>query len=613
MFSKLKIASKLLIGYGAILLLVVSVSGLGLLAVVRGGAALDDVVRFKTAEALSQRVQKRAMEARMHFWIALDSNDQKHWAKSGESFSVASEWLQELLDHTSDPTRIDEVRKMGDLIAKYRKLVNGLHFTQMQAGTLTADQVATGAEEATGYEEAMTALGAELTSQYHDAAETRFAAATDSSDFARRAIFGVGLAGLFLGLLMALLFTRSISGPIIALTRTMRELAKGDLQIKPSHANDHNEIGEMARAVLVFRDAAVEKARLEAEAERQRELGEIARADNERAQRDAIDNERAIVADSVGSGLSRLAAKDLRYRMSSDIPEAYRKLRVDFNAAIVQLEAAMATVAERGGAIRDGAAHIATATDDLSRRTEQQAASLEEAAAKLGEATEMVRYTAEITAQARGVAEGTQLDAHKSGEVIRRAVVAMGAIETSARQVSQIIGVIDEIAFQTNLLALNAGVEAARAGEAGRGFAVVAAEVRALAQRSAQAAKEIKALISTSSAQVSEGVALVAETGGALTRIVAKVTEINGIVGEIAAGAKEQATAIAAVNEVVREMDQTTQQNAAMAQESTAASHALSTEAKQLAALIDEFEVASAANETHPRTRAMRPAVRRAG
>jgi methyl-accepting chemotaxis protein len=613
MFSKLRIASKLLIGYGAILLLVVGVSGLGLLAVVRGGRALDDVVQYKTAEALAQRVQKREMEARMHFWIALKSNDQKHWAKSGESFSVTSEWLQELLDNTSDPTRLDEVHKMDDLVAKYRKLVNGLHYSEVQSGALTPDQMAAGAKEAIGLEEAMTALGAELTTQFHDAAETRFAAATESSDFARRAIFGVGLAGLFLGLLMALIFTRTISGPIIALTRTMRELARGDLQITPAHAADHNEIGEMARAVLVFRDAAVEKARLEAEAERQRELGEIARADNERAQRDAIDHERAIVADSVGSGLSRLAAKDLRYRMSPDIPDAYRQLQADFNAAIVQLEAAMATVAQRSGAIRDGTVHIATATDDLSRRTEQQAASLEEAAAKLGEATEMVRHTAEITIQARGVVEGTQSDAQKSGEVIRRAVVAMSAIENSSRQISQIIGVIDEIAFQTNLLALNAGVEAARAGDAGRGFAVVAAEVRALAQRSAQAAKEIKALISTSSAQVGEGVALVAETGASLARIVIKVTEINGIVSEIAAGAKEQATAIEAVNEVVREMDHTTQQNAAMAEESTAASHALSEEAKQLAALIGEFEVASLADYAPPRRGVWASALRRAG
>jgi methyl-accepting chemotaxis protein len=612
MFSRLKIATRLIIGYGAILLLTVGVGALGFLAVVRGGQALDDVAQFKTAEALEQRVEKRVIEARMHFWIAINSNNEKHWAKSGEGFSVATEWLGELLNNTSDPGRADEVRKMTDLVAKYRKLVNALHYT-MQASALTADQMAGGAKEATALEEAMTTLGAELTTQFHEAAETRLDEATVAATLARRAILGVGLVGLLLGALMALAFTRSISRPIISLTRTMRELATGDLTVEPPHATERSEIGEMARAVLVFRDAAVEKAHLEAEAERQRELAAQARTDHERAQSEAIDHERAIVADSVGSGLSRLAAKDLRYRMSSDIPEAYRELQSDFNAAINQLETAMSTLAQRGGAIRVGSGEIASATDDLSRRTEQQAASLEEAAATLGEATAMVRRTAESTAHARGVAEGAQRDAEQSGQVIRRAVAAMGAIETSSQQVGQIIGVIDEIAFQTNLLALNAGVEAARAGDAGRGFAVVAAEVRALAQRSAEAAKEIKALISTSTEQVSQGVALVAETGGSLERIVGKVTEINDIVCQIAESAKEQAMAIETVNGAISDMDRATQQNAAMAQESTAASHALSEEAQQLSALIGEFEVAAAAGAPPSRRGVAAPSLRRAG
>jgi methyl-accepting chemotaxis protein len=216
----------------------------------------------------------------------------------------------------------------------------------------------------------------------------------------------------------------------------------------------------------------------------------------------------------------------------------------------------------------------------------------------LEEVTTMVRRTAESTDRARAVAGAAQADAAKGGAVIHRAVEAMGAIEKSSQQITQIIGVIDEIAFQTNLLALNAGVEAARAGDAGRGFAVVASEVRALAQRSASAAKEIKALISTSTGQVSQGVALVAETGQALQRIVEQVTEINRVVAEIAASAKEQATAVMSVNQSIGEMDKATQQNAAMAEESTAASHNLSDEARHLAALIAEFEVAQANDRT---------------
>jgi len=596
MFSRLKIASKLLVGYGSILFLVVCISGLGYAALVRGRTALDDVAHFKTAEALEQRLEKRALEARMHFWIALSANDPKHWSKSTEGFSVASDWVTDLQTSTTEPALAQQVQQLADLVAKYRKLANRLKFAQTQTGTLDPEQIKSGAAEATTLEDAMTKLGAELAVQFHDAAEASYAAASNSAAITQKAILGAGGIGLLLGALMAFAFTRSISRPIIAVTRTMHALAAGDLSVEPANASHRNEIGEMARAVKVFRDAAIEKARLEAEAERQRALADEARADNERAQREAIARERAIVADSVGSGLSRLAAKDLSFRMSSSIPEAYRKLQADFNAAIAQLEAAMASVAERGGAIRAGTSHIASATDDLSRRTEQQAASLEEASATLGEVTAMVRRTAESTDRARAVAGAAQADAEKSGEVIRRAVSAMDAIAQSSRQITQIIGVIDEIAFQTNLLALNAGVEAARAGDAGRGFAVVASEVRALAQRSANAAKEIKTLISTSTGQVNEGVALVAETGESLHRIVSQVTEINGVVAEIAASAKEQASAVEAVNDSIGEMDKATQKNAAMAEESTAASHSLSDEAKLLASLIEEFAVAQAAN-----------------
>jgi methyl-accepting chemotaxis protein len=614
MFSRLKVASKLLIGYGSILLLVVFVSALGYGAVVRGRAALDDVARFKSAEALEQRLEKRALEARMHFWIALNANDPKHWVKSTEGFAVASEWATDLLTNTAEAARAQEVQKMADLVAKYRKLANRLRFAQTQTGTLDAEQIKAAAAEATTLEDAMTTLGAELASHFHEAAEASYAQASDSAALTQREILAAGVAGLLLGAMMAFGYTRSIARPIKDVTRTMHALATGDLTVEPAQANQRNEIGEMARAVLVFRDAAIDKARLEAEAARQRALAEQTRADNERAQRDAIAREREIVADSVGSGLSRLAAKDLRFRMSSDIPEVYRKLQSDFNAAIAQLEGAMASLAARGGAIHLGTCQISSATDDLSRRTEQQATSLEEAAATLDGVTKMVRHTADSTDHARALAGAAQADAEKSGEVIRRAVEAMGAIEKSSQQITQIISVIDEIAFQTNLLALNAGVEAARAGDAGRGFAVVASEVRALAQRSANAAKEIKTLISTSTSQVSQGVALVAETGGSLQRIVGQVTEINRIVAEIAASAKEQATAVMSVNESIGEMDKATQQNAAMAQESTAASHTLSNEAQHLAALIAEFEVAQTANdETSRAARAAAAPLRKAG
>ncbi|MGH6955246.1 MAG: methyl-accepting chemotaxis protein, partial [Caulobacteraceae bacterium] len=241
--------------------------------------------------------------------------------------------------------------------------------------------------------------------------------------------------------------------------------------------------------------------------------------------------------------------------------------------------------------MRSGSGEISQAADNLSKRTEQQAASLEETAAALDEITATVRKTAEGANHAREIVSTARADAEQSGEVVRRAVGAMSAIEQSAQQISQIIGVIDEIAFQTNLLALNAGVEAARAGDAGKGFAVVASEVRALAQRSADAAKEIKALISASTQQVGQGVDLVGQTGQSLERIVGQVAEITGVVSEIAASAQEQATGLQEVNTAVNQMDQVTQQNAAMVEQSTAASHSLSQEAGELARLVGRFKV----------------------
>jgi methyl-accepting chemotaxis protein len=348
----------------------------------------------------------------------------------------------------------------------------------------------------------------------------------------------------------------------------------------------------MGEALNAFKLAAIEKARVEAEAEAARRT-----ADAERAQRDA---ERARAAeeaqatiDALGKALGSLADGDLLCEISQRFTPQFEQLRVDFNTSVAKLRVAVEAIIASAQAIDSGAGEIAESADSLSSRTEKQAASLEETAAALDEVTATVRQTAEGAHQAREIVAHATKSADTSGVVVNDAMHAMTGIEKSAQQINQIIAVIDEIAFQTNLLALNAGVEAARAGDAGRGFAVVASEVRALAQRSADAAKEIKALITASTQEVAKGSQLFAKTGEAIQAIITQVAEINGVVVSIASGAQEQASGLSQINTAINQMDQTTQQNAAMVEETTATSHALKQEISQLMGLIGQFRVAT--------------------
>ncbi len=318
--------------------------------------------------------------------------------------------------------------------------------------------------------------------------------------------------------------------------------------------------------------------------------------------------QRVVAVNGVAAGLRHFAENDLTHRLDGAFAPSFEALRVDFNRSADKVGRTLNQIRASASAIRSGTQEISIASDDLSRRTEQQAASLEQTAAALDEITATLRKSAESAAHVRQVVGTANRDAEQSGLVVRQAVTAMGAIEASSRQIGQIIGVIDEIAFQTNLLALNAGVEAARAGEAGRGFAVVASEVRALAQRSAEAAKEIKGLISASAGQVTEGVALVGDTGKVLERIVAQIAEINSFMTEMAASSQEQSTALQEVNTAVNHMDQMTQQNAAMVEQTTAASHALDQEASQLSDLVGQFRIA---DEADPAARRPAPATAR--
>ncbi len=403
----------------------------------------------------------------------------------------------------------------------------------------------------------------------------------------------IGAAVLLFGGLMAALIARGITKPLSSLTNGMRALAAGQFDVELAGIKRQDEIGEISRAVGDFKTKAAEKAAREADGilRRQKEEAEAQAAIAMERARAA--DEQATIMGQLGTALSKLAQKDLSFRLNDDVPPAYAAIKSDFNRSISQLEDALRGVSQTTQSVLSGAQSIRSAADDLSHQTEQQAASLEETSAALNQITVTVQKTADGARSARDIVSHTKDDAEQGGSVVGRAVEAMGAIEKSSQEIGQIISVIDEIAFQTNLLALNAGVEAARAGESGRGFAVVAQEVRSLAQRSADAAKDIKALISKSTGQVSEGVRLVAETGQALQRIVDQVGQINVVVNDIANSAQEQATGLNQVNTAANQMDQMTQRNAAMAEEATAASHSLEKESQELARSIGQFQLGS--------------------
>lgn len=360
------------------------------------------------------------------------------------------------------------------------------------------------------------------------------------------------------------------------IARKFRRVAKGGRQVwmQTSYNPILDTSGRPVRVVKFATDITV------AELER-------FRRDAERA---GTEREQAEVVAALAEGLKRLAGGDLTVTIDADLQGHYARVRDDFNSAARSLRAVMGAVRSTTSVICNGADAIARAADDLSRRTEQQAASLEETAAALDEITATVKRSATGAHNAFEVASGARAEAERSGGVVREAVEAIHDIQVSAGEISNIIGVIDEIAFQTSLLALNAGVEAARAGESGRGFAVVAAEVRALAQRSAEAAKEIKVLISASTLQVKRGVSLVGETGQALSAIVERVASIDGLVSEIAQSAREQSAGLHEVNAAVNQMDSVTQQNASMVGQATAAAAQLKREALELDELMGQFD-----------------------
>jgi methyl-accepting chemotaxis protein len=592
--NNLKISTKLAVAFTALILAFVASSLVLFFSLQKIDKAADDAQRSLTLATKIETVMADMVDGQNSLRaFAANPTATQQVQDYADAKVAVDKGLDEFQAMTQDADQVQRVEAMRTAIKTWRAEVGDPILAMIQDPAqleMAREKVGKPSFKAVKEAKAAIAKGAA------DNVARNLAHRDSAQTTALAALIIGGLAAIGIAIGMAFVLVGAIARPVDAMTRAMRKLAAGDNSVVIPGAGRRDEIGDMAGAVQVFKDAAIEKIRLEDEAAANRRAAEEERAQREREKAAEAEQDR-IAIEALGTALSSMASGDLTYRINVAFAPKAAKLKEDFNAAANKLQDTLRAISGSTSGVRNGSDEIALASDDLSRRTEQQAASLEETAAALDEITATVRKTAAGAKDASSLVVEARKGAQVSGEVVNRAVIAMGEIESSSGQIGQIIGVIDEIAFQTNLLALNAGVEAARAGDAGKGFAVVASEVRALAQRSADAAKEIKSLISTSSEQVKAGVDLVGQTGTALQQIVKQVADIDRLVSEIAASAQEQATGLHQVNAAVNQMDQVVQQNAAMVEESTAATHSLKGEAGELSDLVGRFNVGEGEGE----------------
>ncbi|MFW8595880.1 CHASE3 domain-containing protein [Cribrihabitans neustonicus] len=497
--------------------------------------------------------------------------------------------IRDLSQTVSDnPAQVERLRQMKTVIDEWRTaVVEPMLDLRRAIGTaVTMDDVArlVGEERGKDFFDRFRGIMSEFTSIEQELMDARKKENIETSSHTKTVILGAVAAAVVIGAIVALFIGANLGNAVRSITASMGRLAEGDTGVAIKGQSRGDEIGAMARSLDVFRKSLIREKELEA-AQRER------------------DAQQAEVVRELSGRLSDLAQGDLTVHISQTFPEDYEQLRKDFNGSVSTLGQTVAQVITASESIKNGAAEISQSSDDLSNRTEGQAATLEETAAALEELTASVKSAAEGARSVETIMGEARAEAESSGVIVQNAVSAMTEIEESSAKIAQIIGVIDDIAFQTNLLALNAGVEAARAGEAGRGFAVVASEVRGLAQRSADAATEIKTLINNGSKQVTHGVDLVGKAGLALNSIVDRVNHISQLVSDIAEGAAEQSTGLGEINTGVVQLDQVTQQNAAMVEQSSAAGHMLSGDATKLAELVARFKMPAGADGLHESAR----------
>ena len=605
-FDSLRLRWKVLLAPAFLILVLIGVGAYALHVQRSNQAAVDalmvgPVLQAETVAAFGTAVW--AAQARLYSLTATAANetDEKKIktfaAQTSKALSEVTEKLKAFeavkFEHAKSAENLE---KLKSAVAGYLKQAkNVIEMADGDAGS--ALMFMTSAERSFA---AIEKLSDEMTETSKEVRDQEIARANAKLDQQGIMLIAVMLVAVLVGCFVSLVVGRGIARPVVGIADAIKRLAHGEFDLVLPGLGRKDEIGGIAAAVEAFKLKAVEKANLEADEVVARHTREAEKQKAEADLQAKAAAEQSAVVRSLAEGLGKLAEGDLTFRLGAGFTAAYQQIKEDFNTAIEQLQATIGALAASTREVAGTATEISSSTTDLSQRTEEQAASLEETTASMEQISATVRKNAENAHQASQFTNGTREVADRSGAVVAQAVGAMSRIEGSSRKISDIIGVIDEIARQTNLLALNAAVEAARAGEAGRGFAVVASEVRSLAQRSSQAAKDIKDLITNSSTQVQEGVELVNKAGASLAEIVTSIKKVAEIVSEIAAASGEQSTGIAQVNAALTQMDEVTQQNSALVEENAAAAKALEQQSQAMDERVSFFRLGDGTPQARP-------------